>query len=114
MKRLISLLCLLALLTGCAAKPAQTTQKQYNATFLTLFDTVTTVVGRADSEESFRETAQQVHDTLLVYHQLFDIYNSYEGITNLKDVNDAAGFAPVQVDSRIIELLKDCKEYYNR
>ena len=112
MKRLICLLCLLALLTGCTAEPAQSTQKQYNATFLTLFDTVTTVVGRADSEESFRETAQQVHDALLVYHQLFDIYNSYEGITNLKDVNDAAGIAPVKVDRAIIDLLLSCKEYY--
>ena len=114
MKRLVSVLLVLALLlAGCAGTGGTPEKKQYNATFLTLFDTVTTIVGKADSENAFRETAQQIHDDLLLYHQLFDIYNSYEGITNLKDVNDAAGKAPVKVDETIIRLLMDCKDYYN-
>lgn len=115
MKKCISLclvlLLLLTLFSGCAGA-AQPEKKQYNATFLTLFDTVTTIVGKADSEEAFQETAQSVHDKLLEYHQLFDIYNSYEGINNLKTVNDNAGIAPVEVDTRIIDLLLDCKAYY--
>ena len=112
MKRLISLLAVMALLLcGCVAlsKPEQ---KQYNATFLTLFDTVTTVVGHAESEEAFTEVAQRIYDDLEVYHRLFDIYNDYEGINNLKTVNDRAGVAPVQVDQAIIDLLLDCREYY--
>lgn len=114
MKRLTALLVLLALLlSACAAPQKSDGPKQYNATFLTVFDTVTTVVGIAESEDAFTETAQQIHDELLEYHQLFDIYNSYEGISNLKDVNDAAGVAPVQVDGRMIEFLLDCKEYYD-
>ena len=111
MKRFVSaavLMCLL--LGGCAG--AKQEKKQYTATFLTLFDTVTTVVGRADSEAEFKEKAQKVHDALLEYHQLFDIYNDYEGIHNLKTVNDAAGFGPVQVDSRIIWLLSECKKVF--
>ena len=111
MKRFVSaavLMCLL--LSGCAG--AKQEKKQYTATFLTLFDTVTTVVGRADSEAQFKEKAQKVHDALLEYHQLFDIYNDYEGIHNLKTVNDAAGFGPVQVDSRIIWLLSECKKVF--
>ena len=114
MKRTVSLLMILALLlTGCASGEKVPEMKQYNATFLTLFDTVTTIVGRAESEEVFKAQSQKVHDELLIYHQLFDIYNSYEGITNLKDVNDAAGVAPVVVDGRIIRLLLDCREYYD-
>ncbi len=111
MKRLwITLLAISLLLSGCtAAKPRQ---KQYTATFLTLFDTVTTVVGKADSEEAFKEKAQKVHDELLIYHQLFDIYHDYEGLNNLKTVNGQAGIAPVKVDERIIALLLDAKEYY--
>ena len=112
MKRIISLLAVMALLLcGCAGlgKPEQ---KQYTATFLTLFDTVTTIVGKAESKEAFEAEARQVHDALLVYHQLFDIYNDYEGLNNLKTVNDNAGIAPVEVDSRIIALLKDCRSYY--
>lgn len=107
------LLCTIAaagvFLSGCSAGREQ---KQYTATFLTLFDTVTTIVGRAETEEEFTKKVRIVHDELLVCHQLFDIYNDYEGINNLKTVNDSAGLAPVEVDERIIGLLLDCKSYW--
>ena len=106
----MTVLALCLLLSGCKAPSPEL--KQYNATFLSLFDTVTTVIGKAESEEAFQEKAQIVHDRLLVYHQLFDIYNDYEGINNLKTVNDNAGIAPVKVDDSIIQLLLDCKTYY--
>ena len=110
MKRILCLLLILCLsLSGCEKAPEQ---KQFNATFLTLFDTVTTVVGKAATEEEFKAKAQVVHDELEKYHQLFDIYNDYDGINNLKTVNDQAGIAPVTVDPVIIRLLKDCKTYY--
>ena len=113
MKHCICILLLTSiLLSGCGITQPGSEKKQYTATFLTLFDTVTTIVGRADSESEFQSQAQEVHDTLLRYHQLFDIYNDYEGMNNLKTVNDQAGIAPVTVDSAIIELLLDCKEYY--
>ena len=108
MKRFLCLLLVLCL-AGCAKAPEQ---KQYSATFLTLFDTVTTVVGKAATEEEFQAKAQIVKDTLEKYNRLFDIYNDYEGIANLKTVNDQAGIAPVTVDPEIIALLKDCKAYY--
>ena len=103
----------LLVLSGCASlrqEPDQLTQ--YNANFLTLFDTVTTIVGRYPSEKEFSEVTQIFHNELLEYHQLFDIYNDYEGLNNLKTVNDQAGIAPVEVDPRIIDLLTDCKAYY--
>lgn len=109
-KRLLAILLSLLLFTGCS--PRQQGLKQYDATFLTLFDTVTTIMGCAESEEAFREKAQAVHDALLEYHELFDIYHSYEGVNNLKTVNDQAGVAPVVVDERILELLSDCQDYY--
>ena len=113
MKRLFCLLLVLSLLlSGCAGIPAQPQQKKYTATFLTLFETVTSIVGFADSKEDFEALSQQLHDELLAYHQLFDIYQEYDGISNLKTVNDSAGIAPVTVDSRIIRLLLDCKAYY--
>ena len=110
MKRFLAMLvCLSFLLCGCAGAGEE--NKQYSATFLTVFDTVTTIVGRDISEEAFTEKAQAVHDELLILHQLFDIYNEYEGLNNLKTVNDHPGEA-IAVDQTIIDLLLDCKVYY--
>ncbi len=112
MKRLFFLgLAVCFLVSGCFM-PTQKSQKQYTATFLDLFDTVTTIIGRADNEEAFRKEAQAIHDDLQYYHRLFDIYNDYEGISNLKTVNDNAGIQPVKVDGAVLQLLMDCKEYY--
>ena len=111
MKRILIFgLCLALILSGCSLSQPQS--KKYSATFLDLFNTVTTVVGFSESEEAFTAQARQLQDALLEYHRLFDIYNEYEGLPNLKTVNDAAGIAPVQVDGRIIALLKDCKRYH--
>ena len=112
MKKVICLLLLSAiLLSGCAGQGSQANTR-YEATYLTLFDTVTTIKGSAESQQAFSETAQQIYDAMLEYHRLFDIYNDYEGVVNLKTVNDNAGVAPVVVDQKIIDLLTDCKAYY--
>ena len=113
MKRILSLVFALVLLTGCSTPVPDAGAQQYTATFLTLFDTVTTIIGRESSEEAFQEKTQAIHDDLLRYHELFDIYNDYDGVNNLKTVNDNAGIAPVQVDTAILDFLKDCKEYYD-
>lgn len=112
MKRfLVILSALFVLLCGCA-DAEQPATKQYTATFLNLFDTVTTIIGRGESEQAFRTQAQSIHDDLQYYHKLFDIYNDYDGVTNLKTVNDNAGKQAVVVDRTIIDLLLDCKEYH--
>ena len=114
MKRMCAAAVLCALLCGCSAAPAgeEGGQKRYEASFLTLFDTVTTMVGYADSQETFTAQAQQIHDELLEYHQLYDIYNDYDGMNNLKTVNDNAGIAPVEVDAKILDMLEFSKELY--
>ena len=112
MKRILCALLVCILLTGCSQKTRQTEEKIYEATFLSLFDTVTVIKGAAESKEAFSELAGQLQRELLQYHQLFDIYNDYEGVVNLKAINDRAGEAPVAVDRRIIDLLLDCKRYY--
>ncbi len=99
------------LLSGCAGQAnPEPKPRRYEASVLTLFDTVTTIVGYAETEEDFRRTAQEFHDSLLEYHQLFDVYHEYDGINNLKTVNDRAGGDPVEVDGRIIDLLLFCRE----
>lgn len=106
-KKLLPLLLLLLLLTGCGAE-----KQVYQTVYLDVFDTVTTVRGYETSEEAFQQRAEQVHRALLECHQLFDIYNDWPG--GLKDVNDNAGIAPVQVDEKVLALLSDCREDYAR
>ncbi len=108
MKKIILILLAAALLLGgCSLQP-----KQHSVTYLNLFDTVTTILGSGGSEDDFQQNATNIYNQLYRYHQLFDIYNDYDGIPNLKTVNDRAGIAPVKVDPAIIGLLLDCKTYY--
>jgi thiamine biosynthesis lipoprotein len=77
-----------------------------------LFDTASTVIAYDNSEEEFEEHFQQFYSKLQEYDQLFDIYNSYDGMNNLYTVNNQAKDGPVQVDSRIIDLLEYGKYVY--
>ena len=110
---LITILALVVLLPACSLIPgggtateSVTGPQKYEAEFLELFDTLTTIVGYADSKAAFEAEVTLIKADLLVYHQLYDIYNSYPGITNIKDLNGRAGQGPVKVDSKIIDLLK--------
>jgi len=97
-------------LSGCGKQaPAKT---RYQGQFLDLFDTVTQVVGYASSQEEFGEYVRKIHDELEIYHRLYDIYNDYEGVNNIKTINDNAGVAPVKVDRRIIDMLLKAREAY--
>lgn len=110
-RKMIFLVMAVLLLSGCAAPVEKVEKKQYQASFLTLFDTVTTILGYAGTEEEFEKITDDIYADLEKYHQLFDIYNDYE-VNNIKTINDQAGIAPVEADPVIIEFLLDCKEYY--
>lgn len=111
-KRLIILLVVVYIinLTGCSFGE----KNRYEAEFLQLFDTVTKIVGFANSKEEFEEYTQMIYDNLTEYHELYDIYNNYEGINNIKTINDNAGISPVKVDKRIIDLLLFSKDVYDK
>lgn len=64
------------------------------------------------TDERSTELFHMIEDEVALCHKLYDIYNEYDGITNLKTLNDAAGGDAVQVDGRIIELIKYAKEMY--
>ena len=110
---LILLLLLFCICSGCAGNAAPALTK-YEGSFLDVFDTVTRVVVYAESEDAAKRVIQRTHELLLTQHKLFDIYNEYEGINNLKTVNDAAGGDPVPVDGEIIDLLTFAKDMYGR
>ncbi len=117
LQKITILVMAMILLNGCGIsgkeQEARVDKTQYQASFLDLFDTVTTILGYAETEEEFEEITDEIYANLEKYHQMFDIYNEY-GFHNIKTINDQAGIAPVEVDPEIIRLLLDCKEYYNR
>lgn len=111
MKKWISLctaLCLL-LLPGCTPR-----YTKYQMQFEGYFDVPCTFTGYARSQEEFDKGAQAVKQLVEKYGMLYDIYNSYEGMNNLKTVNDNAGIAPVPVDPAILDLLEFSLEAYGR
>ena len=86
----LSLLLLLPLLGGCGA----TEEKQrFVAYEYRYFDTVTQIIGYADSKEEFDAVVDRVFAMLEEYHEAFDIYYSYhtrnEGdpLASIRDVN---------------------------
>lgn len=128
-KRLFSIVCAIVLCTtllvGCTPSSMGTTTsstsqdtamvgwEKYTETWFDVFDTVTTVIGYAPSQQEWDTQMQALHADLVEYHKLYDIYNHYDGITNLYDVNQQAGSGPVVVDSRIIDMLTEAKEMHS-
>ncbi len=108
MKKICLLLSLCLLLGGCASGG----DTRRSDCYFDVFDTVTSLIGYRYSAEDFSRISASVHAQLQRYHRLFDIYHDYDGMNNLKTVNDHAGIAPVTVDAEIIDFLLDCKRYY--
>ena len=114
MRKILSLFVAMLLLTGLLPSAALGETTRYKSSFFDVFDTYSEIIVYTQSEAEAQTALQNAHNELLAYHQLFDIYNSYEGINNLKTVNDQAGLAPVTVDQRIIDLLLFAKDMYTQ
>ena len=95
----------LLLCTGCQARE----KKRYQASYLTLFDTVTTILGYEEDQDIFSAEAARIHDQMEAYDHLYDIYHEYPDLVNLCTVNRHPG-ETFTVDQRIIDLLKLARE----
>ena len=118
MKRFISVtaltvvLSLLLLLSLSACKKEDEIETK-NRIFYEYFDTVSTIYDYSGgSDESFESVCKGIEFELKTCHELFDIYNYYDGVTNLKVINDRAGQGPVKVNERIIDMLEEAVELY--
>lgn len=112
-RRILAIIFIAAILIGIFIyRYANSPMEQYSATFLDVFDTSTTIIGYAEDEENFTKQVKLLKEELERYHKLYDIYKDYDGINNIKTINENAGIAPVEVDSEIIDLLLLAKEMY--
>lgn len=85
----------------------------YSKSYFDYFDTVISVKAYCSSRDDFESLCKTVEKTVGKYDKLFDIYNDFDGINNLKTVNDFAGIKAVSVDKEVIEFLKYCKDIYS-
>ena len=87
-------------------------KERHEKAFLLLFDTETNMIAYTDTDKEFTRCSRYIYDQLKIYHELYDIYHNYDGINNIKTINDQAGIAPVKVDKKIIDLLLLAKSMY--
>lgn len=106
------------LLTGCSSNAASaasalTSAEAYKNTNLDagIFDTTYAYQEAPKTDESAAHYQSSLTE-LKEYSDLYDIYNNYDGINNLKTINDNAGIQPVKVDQKIIDMLKLAKQFY--
>lgn len=105
-------LCLLLMaLSGCQQAPSQT---KYSAYYFEYFDTVSTIMGYAESQEEFDSVCAEIEALLQEYHRLYTIYNRFEGLNNMATINALSDGVHnvVQVDRKIIDLLLFAKEMF--
>lgn len=94
----------------------ETQLNKYKAYYFDYFDTATTIIGYANTQEEFDKICEDIKSQLNKYHRLFTIYNRYEGLNNLVTINDADNgkHDVVTVDREIIDMLTFAKEMYQK
>ena len=111
MKKLLSLLLLIctALSTTSCAK----TRSRVISAGGEFFDTAASISTYKDKSDKIIDSYVEIsREVLLYYHRQFDIYHTYDGINNIKTINDNAGISPVKVDVELLSFLEYCKELY--
>ena len=115
---ILLLLALLPALAGCGLRAAESAAPEANEpkgkVYYTYFDTVSYVYDYAgDSAERFDDRSAEVSHILKEYHELFDIYHEYKGVTNLCTLNKAAGGEALTLDPRLIDFLLAARDMYD-
>lgn len=109
-KRLLALF-LIITLVGCKFSNKQPVYEKYSYTFFNTFDTVVKTVMYVESEEKSKEYNNYIEKRFNELHKEFNKYDNYEGINNVKTINDNAGISPVKVSDELFDLIKTSMDY---
>ncbi|GHV05805.1 thiamine biosynthesis lipoprotein ApbE [Clostridia bacterium] len=94
------LLVVICYLTACAPK-----YEKFEATFPDYFDVDSSITVWATSNADFQKARDAARDVIVQCDKLYDIYHDYDGINNLKTINDNAGLSPVTVDPLLRDMI---------
>lgn len=101
---------LILTLTACKSEPIRYSNVLIDVGFN---EAPVTFVAYTDNETEFNTYQDILRDELLTLGHLFDKYNNYDGLNNLKTINDNAGIQAIEVDQALIDLLLFAREYYS-
>ncbi len=110
MKKIFFILVLLTilLLTSCS----ESGYNIYGYQFFDTFDTVISINGYAKNQNQFDEYIEYARERFRYFHKLYDKFNSYDELVNIKTINDNAGIKAVKVEKELFDLLSMAKEWY--
>ena len=106
----VTLLVLATLMPSCSCRK-QSEYTWHSEVMTDYFDTLITIVAYTKTQDEFDAYFRQAEERFAQLHKLYDIYKNYEGINNLKTVNDNAGLEPVAVNKDLLDLVKLAKEW---
>lgn len=102
---------LLCFMFGCSSAQKQKMQK-FSVQYVDIFDTLSIITCYAYDQQQFDVYADKVYSRLLELHQQFDPYNSYDGINNIKTINDNAGIKTIEITPDMYKVLSFGKQAY--
>ncbi|WP_100065511.1 FAD:protein FMN transferase [Miniphocaeibacter massiliensis] len=83
---------------------------KYDNTFYDAFDTIIVFTAYTKTDEEFNKYYDIVKNEFERLHKLYNQYDSFKGINNIKTINENAGIKAIKVDKDIINLLKFSKD----
>ncbi len=104
LKRLIGVLLTACVLAGCMACAGAEMEKR-TTYFFDAFDTIITIMGYTEDQETFDKVAEQARQRFLELHKLYDAYNEYEGVQNIYTINRDGAKGPVKVAPELMNML---------
>ncbi|WP_300408753.1 FAD:protein FMN transferase [Lagierella sp.] len=112
-KKFISIILIIVLfITGCAGNKVKVIKgyNKYQKTFFDVFDTIIDFTAYTQSEEEYNQYYDLVKSEFERLHKLYNHFDSFEGVNNIKTINDNAGIKPIKVDKDLFELIKFSKK----
>ncbi|MEI7668238.1 MAG: FAD:protein FMN transferase, partial [Erysipelotrichaceae bacterium] len=103
----------LSILSGCINKQTETlTRYTKVATEVGFKDIAVNFIAYTKDEASFNQYFNTMVDEYTRLGHLYDKYKNYDGLNNLKTINDNAGISAVVVDQELINMLLLAKDWY--
>lgn len=111
MKKILSLL-LVATMLFCLTACRKSDGDRFSKDFLELFDTASKITAYDKSQTDFDRHFGLVYAELEKYSKVLDIYNSYDDVVSLKQVNEAEANTPIKVEPALLEAVDYGKKVY--